>query len=308
MKKIIGIFITVFLINGITKAQVSAHLDSNAMLIGDQMNLTFTVATDQNSKVLFPLICDTCIDGLEIIDKQIDTTHNNGQIAWKQILHITSFNEGEHTIEPFAIYDQDSNLLGNTNTLSLTINTLSVDTAAAIKDIKAPLAEPITLKEILTIIMWIFIGLIIIALLVFAIYKLSKQKRKPESSTAKPKPTEPAHIIALRDLEQLQQKRLWQNGHVKEYYTQLSEICRTYMYNRWDISAMEMVNDEIEVSLKNISIDNHIIKNIINNLQSCDLAKFAKYNPLPDENAAIYKDIVNFIETTKELVSATNNK
>lgn len=308
MKKIIGIFITVFLINGITKAQVSAHLDSNAMLIGDQMNLTFTVATDQNSKVLFPLICDTCIDGLEIIDKQIDTTHNNGQIAWKQILHITSFNEGEHTIEPFAIYDQDSNLLGNTNTLSLTINTLSVDTAAAIKDIKAPLAEPITLKEILTIIMWIFIGLIIIALLVFAIYKLSKQKRKPEPSKAKPKPTEPAHIIALRDLEQLQQKRLWQNGHVKEYYTQLSEICRTYMYNRWDISAMEMVNDEIEVSLKNISIDNHIIKNIINNLQSCDLAKFAKYNPLPDENAAIYKDIVNFIETTKELVSATNNK
>ncbi|MBO4738789.1 MAG: hypothetical protein J5606_04420 [Bacteroidales bacterium] len=308
MKKIVGIFIAIFLINSISKAQVSARLDSNAMLIGDQMNLTFAVETDQNAKVLFPSLCDTCIDGLEIIDRQIDTTHNNGRIAWKQTLHITSFNEGEHIIAPFALYDQDSNLLGNTNTLSLTINTLPVDTAAAIKDIKAPLAEPITLKEILTIVMWILIGLMIIALLVFAIYKLSKRKKTPKQTTAKPKPTEPAHIIALRDLEQLQQKRLWQNGHVKEYYTQLSEICRTYMYNRWDISAMEMVNDEIEASLKNIHIDNNIIKKIINNLQSCDLAKFAKYTPLPDENAAIYKDMVNFIETTKEIASATNNK
>ncbi len=299
------VVILLLLNNNLLFAQVSAQLDSNTMLIGDQMNLILSATTSKQSTVLFPTICDTCIEGVEILNKTIDTFSTNEQLVWKQTLRITSFNEGNYTIEPFAIYDQDSNLLGHSNALQLQINTLPIDTSANIKDIKAPLSEPITLKEILNVVMWILLVAIGIGLIIFGIYKFSKRKKTKDISL-KSKPTEPAHIIALRDLEQLHQKRLWQNGHIKEYYSLLSEICRTYMYNRWDIAAMEMVNEEIETSLQQIGLEHHIITMVIKDLQACDLAKFAKHNPLPDENAAIYKNMVDFVNNTKETIANNN--
>ena len=51
-------------------------------------------------------------------------------------------------------------------------------------------------------------------------------------------------------------EKLWQQGEIKQYYSELTDILRIYIENRWDIQAMEMVSSEIIESL-NLQLNNH---------------------------------------------------
>ncbi len=55
---------------------------------------------------------------------------------------------------------------------------------------------------------------------------------------------DPAHVIALRDLERLMSEKLWEKGEIKAYYTRLTEILRQYLENRFSVYSLEMTTDE----------------------------------------------------------------
>ena len=48
-----------------------------------------------------------------------------------------------------------------------------------------------------------------------------------------------------KQLEKLKQAQLWQNGKIKAYYSDLSDILRLYIENRYNSPALEMTTDEI---------------------------------------------------------------
>ena len=200
--------------------------------------------------------------------------------------------------DTFAIYGADSSLLAETEPLLLEINTIPVDTNLAIKDIKAPLQAPLTWKEIG---FFIGIGAAVLALLagiIYLIYRLSRKKRQPTGGKRE-KPEEPAHIIALRALEELRLKKLWQEGRHKEYYSELSDILRNYMYNRWDIPAMEMVSDEVLEALEQLHTEKALLNQLRTSLRTADSVKFAKACPLPDENSQAFQAVYDFVTATK---------
>jgi hypothetical protein len=70
---------------------------------------------------------------------------------------------------------------------------------------------------------------------------------------------------------------------------------------------MEMVSSEIIVSLENENIPISPMKKLEQMLYMADLVKFAKANPLPDENALHYQNMVEFVETTKQ-ITVNNEK
>jgi hypothetical protein len=55
----------------------------------------------------------------------------------------------------------------------------------------------------------------------------------------------PPHVWALKELDKLNQKKLWQSGEVKSYYSELTDIARTYIELRYKIPAMEKTTDEL---------------------------------------------------------------
>ena len=113
------------------------------------------------------------------------------------------------------------------------------------------------------------------------------------------KPDEPAHLIALRALEALRQKKLWQEGRHKAYHSELSDILRNYMYKRWDIPAMEMVSDEILEALEAKAIAPQLLNAIRTALRTADSVKFAKACPLPDDNSQAFQAVYDFVTATK---------
>ena len=163
-----------------------------------------------------------------------------------------------------------------------------------------PMAEaPFIFKELTHYLKWGLLILLAAFAVVFAVYALIKRKRN-EPIFVKPKPQEPAHVVALRQLDQLKEQKLWQRGLVKEYYSSLTDIARGYLNGRFGLQAMESTTSEIMQMTKDVpEIDKDLRKNLQDLLERADFVKFAKAQTVANENEASFDFVEHFVLTTK---------
>ena len=93
--------------------------------------------------------------------------------------------------------------------------------------------------------------------------------------------------------------KVWQKGQPKEYYTELTDTLRTYIKERFHFNALEMTSGEIIEKLLETN-DKQAIADLRELFQTADLVKFAKHNPLMNENDANLLNAIDFINDTKE--------
>jgi hypothetical protein len=144
-------------------------------------------------------------------------------------------------------------------------------------------------------------GLLILALLFLILYSLRRRKNNKGFFTLPLKPKEPAHLIALRELDRIKEEKIWQQGKIKLYYSEITDVLRQYIENRFDIPAMENTTDETITTFKyrRSLVDEKSFENLKQILTNADLVKFAKYEPLPDDNNMVLVDSYFFINQTK---------
>jgi hypothetical protein len=288
------------------KAQKAvASLDTTSIRLGEQVQLKLDVTLPKAAKVIWPVFTDTIFSPVEIIKSgRVDTieTSRNNYLQYKQYLTITSFDSGYKTIPPitfeYQIPGDTSKQKVITDSLLLLVRTVEVDTTRMIKDIKAPMSAPLTLEEL-----WpIFAGIAIIGLIAGFIwyYLWRKKMRKPLFPVIR-KPQLPPWQTALESLNALETKKLWQNGRIKEFYTELTDVLRLYLENQHSIPAMEMISSDIIESLEKIDSLKNSKDRIWQILQLADLVKFAKENPLPSENDMSLANARNFVMETKPI-------
>lgn len=303
MKLFFGVVLAVFLLEYNVafsqNAQVTAVLDSQEILIGDQINLDLSVVLQDESTVKWPQFKDTITSQIEIIETSIlDTAKKEtGETVLSQRVVITSFDTGFIVLPPINFqFNNDSLQVLSTEPLLIFVSDIPVDTEADIKDIKEPYEVPFNWKKWL---IWGLIALGVIGLIIGLILYVKKLRAKSqETPVARPKPKRPAHEIALEKLETLRQKKLWQNDQVKAYYIELSDIVREYIEFQFDVLALEMTTDEIISALQLKGIEDEKIKPLKAMLQMADLAKFAKYKPLANENELNFETAKTFINQT----------
>jgi Xaa-Pro aminopeptidase len=110
----------------------------------------------------------------------------------------------------------------------------------------------------------------------------------------------PAHRKALDKLYGLNEKQLWQSGKIKEYQTELTDIVREYLENRYQVRALESTTDEIIYDLKRQNLTSDQITELRNILQVADLVKFAKSKPDISIHQEFMDKSVDFVQSTKE--------
>jgi len=286
---------------------VKAILDSNQIKIGNQVTLSLVIEKTKDVEVKFPLLLDTITKQVEIIKKlPVDTLLKKDNILKLQQRYIiTSFDSGVYTIPPLNFLVKIDSLIDTikSNPLILSVNTVPVDTLnIQIKDIKAPFIISMTLKEILIYILYILSALIIILVAIYIIRKYRKHEpivKLPE------KPKEPAYIIALRELDNLKNEKLWQNNKIKKYHSDLTEIIRSYIENRFGLMALEQTSYEILYSINNSGlVNNPSFESLKQILSLADMVKFAKAQPLPDENDLSLRNAYLFVNETKDEIEA----
>lgn len=279
-----------------------AVLDTNSIVIGRQVNMHLEVTTANNEKVLWADIPTQIAEGVEVVQRSpIDSMLENNRTTLKQTLSITSFDTGFYALPPlrFPYYNEGDTTTHFTQTPSvwLEVTTVAVDTTQAFYDIKPVMKAPVTFREVLPYIL-IFLGAgILIAFLTWFIAR--RKKKEPIFRITPPKPKIPAHITALKALEELRHEKLWQAGRVKDYYSKLTDILRVYIEDRFNVQAVEMTTDEILYGLKKDRINELATGKLADVLQTADLVKFAKASPLPLENDTVLNYGIDFVQETK---------
>ena len=279
MKKII-IVILIFSLNTLYSQKI--EIDRDSILIGEQVNIK--ILNPLNTKNLWPEFKDTLVSGLEILNSKKDTV--DGFII--QNVTVTSWDSGTYQIPHIAFSNKTIS-----NSINLYVNSIKIESDAELKDIKSPKKAPINWIDIYP---WIIILLVVILLLYFI--KKYFTKNNKNQKVKKTKIVVPEDIIALENLQKTEEKKLWQNGYIKEYHSEISEIIRRYTEDRYSFNALEITTWEIITLLKD-KIEEKELNKLTIILERSDLAKFAKNKPSKEKNIESIELAKTFINATK---------
>ncbi|NDH54724.1 MAG: hypothetical protein EBY24_22740 [Betaproteobacteria bacterium] len=165
-------------------------------------------------------------------------------------------------------------------------NTSVAPIAADIRDIKPPIeiTDP-----------WAWLGwtlgalvLVIVAVLLWCWW----QKRRRQIALV---PPVPAHVRARQQLDEA----LALIGQPKPFVVAVSGTARTYLEERFDFRAPDRTTEEFLRELSGTALLDREQKNSLGAfLESCDLVKFARYEPRETELRELHGAAVKLVEET----------
>lgn len=209
---------------------------------------------------------------------------------------ITSFEEGLYELPQIALQRMSSDGVLDTlvfDPVRLEVKTMPVDTATfQPHDIKAQIRYPVTVDEVLP---WLglFWVVSIIVILIVCLIMMRKRKNDPEYVKK-----DPAHIVALRELDKYRGSQMWAPEKQKAFYSGVTDALREYISERYGIGAMEMTTAEIFGQMKGTDVPEQLQKDAKELFDRADFVKFAKYVASEDENAATLPLAVRFVTET----------
>lgn len=278
---------------------VSAVLDSTTIFIGDQTDLHLQATMDATEQVSLPVYGETLIPEIEIVDRTIaDTAQlSDGRMQVNQYLTITSFKDSLFYIAPQPFVCGGDTLWSEPLSLNV-VQPFEVDTTLAITDIKDIQKAPIWWWGIIR---WILLGLLLIGLGI-GIYYLVRYIRKHKTGATEEEeqvPLRPAEEVALEKLDEIKAEKIWQDGKVKEYHTELTDVIREYISRRYEVSSTEKTSDETLRELKPLMKEQKDLFDRLRKMLSlADLVKFAKWTTTPDENESALLTAYDFVRET----------
>lgn len=280
------------------------------IFIGDQTDLHLQATMNAGEQVSLPAYGDNLMDGIEIVDRTIaDTaTLSDGRTQVNQYLTITSFKDSLFYIAPQPFVSGEDTVWSEPLSLNV-VQPFEVDTTLAITDIKDIQKAPIWWWGIIR---WILLALLIIGLGI-GIYYLVRYIQKHRTSTGeevKKEPLRPAEEVALEKLDEIKAEKIWQDGKVKEYHTELTDVIREYISRRYEVSSTEKTSDETLRDLKpKMKDQKDLFERLRKMLSLADLVKFAKWTTTPDENESALLTAYDFVKETtpKEAEADTDN-
>ena len=288
MKKLL--FTIFFFTSTLLFSQVQ-NLDTSVIRIGEQTKLSISYNFKKGGTFVWPNFNDTIISGVEIIERtKVDSIKTKDIITISQQFTITAFDSGNYYLPPIIFNETQK-----TEGLILNVKTIGLADDAELKDIKPPINVPYGWSDI-----WPFLlGILLVILIYFLLKKYVFVKKKTEVKR-KPKIILAPDVIALNGLATLKEKELWQSGKLKQYHSEISEILRTYLEDRFQILALELPTYDILQSLRNKEMQAENLHTLTTILQRADLAKYAKSKPTNSENDESMIQSVGFVKNTKK--------
>lgn len=280
-----------------------ARLDTNVIRIGEQavVDLSISYRVDEGDRdIEFPVILDTLTSMIEVlssspVDSVLQSPDGDPYLFEKrQQLHITSWDSGYWAIPPFKFVVNGDTL--ETEAFLFEVRTVPVDTSMDFREIveieTLPFSTVHWLKQNWP---WIAGSAGLLLALVALVFWL---KRPKETVKEVEVPTVPLHVRTLTALEEVESRKLWQKGHVKLYYSEVTDILRGYLEERYHIPALERTTHELSRELKLSPLGTEQQRVLINMLQLADMVKFAKMKPGVVENEALLSKAFRFVQET----------
>ena len=277
-------------------AAITAAMSTNRIRIGDPVTLTVTALHRPGCHVTFP----NPAKGKDVIVREAVLTTNtlpNGLVQTIHQLRVTSMVITNHILAEGAQIK-----LATPEGLSwqepypfLTLEVISAlkPGEQEIRPAKGGLADwPAPRSR------WALWGLLALAIAAAGLWALRRWLLTPRTFLHMPPPT-PAHVVALRELRQLRDKRWIETRAVEPFYVALSGIVRRYLEARFGLRAPDRTTEEfIREAAASKALTPEQRQVVGGFLEQSDLVKFARHAP---ESA----DMQTAFESAERLVQET---
>src|SRR5690606_18776156 len=259
--------------------RVTSTIDSTQIKIGEQINYKILVEADSTAQVVFPE--GQTFAPLEMTESYpVHTIANHDKYNLIQKYALTQFDSGHYTITRQQVLINNIPFL--TDSLQVDVTTIVVDTLKQKMFDINPIVE-VEKKGDNGWLKYLLLSVLVLLLIGFLVYWFIFRK-KPLTEEEKVALL-PPYERAMLELKKLDESKYIIQSEYKEYYTELTNIVRSYIEDDVHISALESTTDELINKLEmlkdagSLKIDEDTIKQFQRVLKTADLVKFAKSTP-----------------------------
>jgi hypothetical protein len=272
-----------------------ATTDTTDYLVGDWITVQITL--HHPPRTTFQMMFGDSLGSYRVLDRKgfelVDSTETRTALV---VARYDSGTSALPALEFLASVPGDTTAWRvATSPLMLTVHTLAVSASDSLRALKEPLSIPYTLGEIL-------LALAVLAAVIgggFYAYRRWKRRPVPAPAPVAAGPSKQPHQIALEELGAVRAKRLWQQGRIKEYHTEVTEVLRRYFEGRFGVKALEETTEEILGGLKQTGLRADVLEGVGGILHRADLVKFATYQPEPEEHEESMSASIRVVERTR---------
>jgi hypothetical protein len=268
---------------------VRASVDRQQILIGEPIRLNLEARLPPGNDSAW--FSSDSLPHFEYISPgKTDSLFSTDERILRREMIITSFDSGRWVIPPITLTVDKKEYL--TDSIPVTVDYSKFDPRQDYHDIKDILDvnNPYT-----RYIGWGIGALTLCSLLLFLFFATRKKKlalQVEEKKVPLRSPLEEA-ILAL---EALRKQGLVEKGAVKDYYAELIDIFRRFIWRRFLITSMEKTNEELILRLRELKIPDKLFSGLTQVLRMSDFVKFAKYLPADSTNSENFETIHYSIE------------
>lgn len=283
------------------KPSIQTEVDTTYIRIGEQIQWKITVGIDSTDQVIFPE--GQTFSPLETVEAYAtDTTRKNDRLTLQKIYALTQFDSGTYKLPSQRIEINGTGYF--TDSLQINVETIPVDTLAQkMYDIKPLMEVDKTNSD-----WWKYLlGTVVVLGIIGGLFYWFVFRRKPLTEEEKVALL-PPYDRALLELKRLENSKYLIQDEYKAYYSELTDIVRSYLEEDAHISAMESTTDQLIEKLEllsdsgNLGLDKDTIYQFKNILQTADLVKFAKSKPPMSVAEQDRKTVGLIVEKTHEAI------
>lgn len=271
---------------------VSASLDRDKILLGEQVALQFSlnnINEDSSFVASWPQLKDS-IEHAEVLKRTaIDTININGVNTYQQNFTLTSFDSGKWQLGPFlfVIQNKTSGKQIQLVTAPVYLTVLPVD-VSSLQDYH-PIKDIIDVE---TTFNWmpfaIGVAIVLFAIIVFIIiHKRKKKVVEPPKIILKGTPLE----RAIEKLSALEKEPLTTIAAIKKFHSNIDIITRQYFEEVMNIKALQLTSIELLSRVDVYLQDVHLRSRFYKVFELNNAVKFAKYLPVEEESKHTLKEI-----------------
>ncbi len=272
-----------FMVSSFTVAQsvpkVSSEVDTTFIKIGEQIQFKLTVEADTTAQVIFPE--GQTFSPLETVEaSETDTLlRQKERMTLLKTYALTQFDSGAYKLPTQRVEINGKGYF--TDSLLINVANVKVDTLKQqMFDIK-PLIQVEKTNDSLW--KWI-VGILAAILLIAGLFYWFVLRKKPLTEDEQIALL-PPYDRALIELKKLENSKYLIQDEYKQYYSELTDIVRSYLEEDVKVSALESTTDQLIDKLEllkdsgELELDSETIAQFKRILQTADLVKFAKSKP-----------------------------
>ncbi len=271
--------------------------DRRTITVGDPVTLTVRLIYRKGTRVT-SFAPERDLGALTLLERNPEPPRevDLGRIEEVTILKVTAYEIGSQEVPALEVsYVDAAGTEGKARSAPVRFEVTSVlppgDSDPA--DIKRPAMMPERG-------LWPWIVLALAAL--GAALWLWRRRRRPGAAVAAaaaPVEARPPHEIAYAELERLLSSGLLEQGKVKDFYIELTEIIKHYLAGRFAVDTFERTTSEILEALRAARLPVRTGTAAADLFGSCDLVKFARHDPAPEETRATVERAYRLVDETR---------